>query len=129
MLAWAFGTLEVWVALYFMGVPVGLGEALVLESLGQAARSAGFAVPSGVGVQEAGFVVTAASLGLAPETGLALSLAKRVRELLMGVPALLAWQWLEGRRLWRAGQRSPDEANMAKHKTKMAHQARGPKLE
>jgi len=101
LLGWVLGTLEVWVALVFMGIPVGLREAFILESLGQAARSAGFAVPSGVGVQEAGYLVTGAMLGLAPETALALSLAKRLREVGMGLPALLAWQWLEGRRLWR----------------------------
>jgi hypothetical protein len=31
---------------------------------------------------------------------LALSLLKRARDLALGVPALLAWQWIEARR-WR----------------------------
>jgi len=31
-------------------------------------------------------------LGIGPETALALSLAKRVRELLLGIPGLIAWQ-------------------------------------
>jgi hypothetical protein len=31
-------------------------------------------------------------LGLGPETALALSLAKRVREVVLGIPGLIAWQ-------------------------------------
>ncbi len=38
-------------------------------------------------------------VGLPPEKGLALSLVKRLRYLLVGLPALLIWQGAEGRRL------------------------------
>ena len=38
-----------------------------------------------------------AVVGLGPEVALALSLIKRVRELVIGAPALLAWQIAEGR--------------------------------
>lgn len=31
------------------------------------------------------------------DAALALSLTKRMREILFGVPALIAWQWLEAR--------------------------------
>ena len=105
-LAWILGAGEVWLALYFLGHPVSLMEALFLESLGQAIRSAGFSIPGSLGVQEGGYMVLGTVLGLSPETGLALSLAKRVRELLLGIPALVTWQLLEGRRLWnrREGQ-------------------------
>ncbi len=41
-------------------------------------------------------------VGIPAPVGLALSLARRVRELLLGVPARLAWQLIEGRRLWTA---------------------------
>ena len=99
-LAWMLGTGEVWLALYFLGHPVSIMEALFLESLGQAIRSAGFSIPGSLGVQEGGYMVLGTVLGLSPETGLALSLAKRVRELLLGIPALITWQWLEGRRFW-----------------------------
>jgi hypothetical protein len=38
---------------------------------------------------------------LGPDVALALSLAKRLREVLFGVPALLVWQWREVLRLRR----------------------------
>jgi len=90
--SWIAGTGEVWLALAFLGHPVDWTTALLLESLGQAIRAAAFAVPGALGIQETGFVVLGGALGLAPETCLALSLAKRARELLLGVPGLVAWQ-------------------------------------
>ncbi|MDQ2694335.1 MAG: TIGR00374 family protein, partial [Pseudomonadota bacterium] len=102
LLAWLLGAGEVWLGLYFLGYPVGLLEAVLLESLGQAVRSAAFAVPGALGVQEGGYMLLGGVLGLSPEAGLALSLVRRVRELLLGIPALLAWQAAEGRWLWHS---------------------------
>ncbi|MGK7294956.1 MAG: flippase-like domain-containing protein [Candidatus Wenzhouxiangella sp. M2_3B_020] len=97
LLAWFVGIGEVWLALYFLGTPVGLVEAALLESLARALRTAAFAVPGAVGVQEGGFIVFGALLGLPADTSLALALARRVRELLLGLPGLLAWQIETGR--------------------------------
>ena len=69
-------------------------------SLGQAVRSAAFIVPGGYGVQEGGYMLIGAFYGLPAETGLALSLIKRVREIILGIPGLLDWQIFEGKRLW-----------------------------
>jgi glycosyltransferase 2 family protein len=97
--AWFVGAAEIWVALYFMGYPVGVIEALMLESLVQAVRGVVFPVPGALGAQEGGFVVLGALVGLGPEIALALSLVKRVPDLVFGLPGLLAWQVMEGRRL------------------------------
>jgi putative membrane protein len=101
VLAWALGTFEVWLALTAMGVHVGLAEALVIESLGMAARSAGFVVPGALGVQEAGFILVCGLFQIHPDTAIALSMVKRVRELAVGLPGLIAWQWSEGKHLVR----------------------------
>jgi len=89
---WAFGAGEVWLALLFLGHPVDLASAFVLESLGVAVRAAAFAVPGALGVQEGGFVVLGGVFGIPPDVCLALSLTKRAREILIGVPGLIAWQ-------------------------------------
>lgn len=93
LVSWVLGAGEVWLALRFIGHPVDAVTAVLLESLGQAVRVAAFAVPGAVGVQEGGYLVLGRAVGLAPETCLALSLSKRVREVVLGVPGLLAWQW------------------------------------
>jgi putative membrane protein len=104
---WLAGTLEVWAALWFLGHPVTFGDALMLESLIQAVRSAAFFMPGALGVQEGGLILLGAVVGLAPEVALALSLIKRIRELAVGLPALLAWQMVEGHRLVRPLDRGP----------------------
>lgn len=106
MAGWFAGTLEVWLALYFLDRPIGLAEALMLESLGQAIRHAAFVIPGALGVQEGGFILLGAVAGLGPDTGLALSLMKRIRELLLGLPALLVWQMIEGRHFFRRRTRA-----------------------
>ena len=85
-----------------MGADLGIGVVIAIESLLYAIRSVAFAVPNAVGVQEGAYIMLGAAFGLTPETALALSLLKRARDLVIGVPALLAWQVLEGRRLLTA---------------------------
>lgn len=86
---WVVGTGEVWLALRLLGSPVSWSDALLLESLGQAVRSAGFAIPASLGVQEGGYLLLAPLAGLRPEVALGLSLVKRARELLLAVPGLV----------------------------------------
>lgn len=102
LLAWLLGAGEAWFALHLMGSPAGLREAVILESLGQAIRSAAFVVPAGLGVQEGGYMLLGGMLGLGPEVALAASLVRRARDLVLGLPALLFWQVAEGRLLWLA---------------------------
>ncbi len=91
-LSWALGGAEVWLVLAALGHRVPLLDATVIESLGMAARSAGFAVPGAVGVQEGGLVLACGLFGVPAEAALALSVLKRLREALVGLPALVAWQ-------------------------------------
>jgi glycosyltransferase 2 family protein len=98
---WIASTLEAWIALRFADAPLGFATVLVIESLLYAARSAAFAVPNAVGVQEGAYILLGASFGLTPEMALALSLLKRARDFTIGLPVLVMWQLLESGRLWR----------------------------
>jgi len=100
------GTLEIWLALWLLGHPVPLWQALAIESLTQAARHVAFFVPAGLGVQEAVVLLLGQVLGIDAQVALALALVKRAREILFGVPALLSWQWVELRR-WRRARAEP----------------------
>ncbi|HJU18930.1 MAG TPA: lysylphosphatidylglycerol synthase domain-containing protein [Stellaceae bacterium] len=102
---WIASAIEVWLALRFAGSPLGFPTVLVIEGLLYALRTAAFAVPNAVGVQEAGYVLLGATFGLTPEMALALSLLKRARDFAIGLPALAAWQLAESHRLWRRAAR------------------------
>ena len=101
LLAWLLGVGETWLAMTAMGTPIGWAEALVIESMGMAARSAGFVVPGSLGVQEAGFILVGGLFGIPPDATIALSMVKRARELLVGASGMIAWQLSEGKRLLR----------------------------
>jgi len=109
--AWVVGASEVWLTLYFMGHAVSIGDALLLESLVLAVRAAAFIVPGAFGVQEGALMLLGALVGLPSEVALGLSLVKRVREIVLGVPALLVWQLVEGHRIFsrrRKSDRQPE---------------------
>jgi uncharacterized membrane protein YbhN (UPF0104 family) len=82
-----------------LGQPVTVVDALIIESLGMAIRTAAFPIPGALGVQEGGLIVLGGLLGIDPAVALALALIKRVRELAWGVPGVVLWQAGEGRRL------------------------------
>jgi len=61
-------------------------------------------VPGALGALEGSFVLFGAVLGLPAETALAISLSKRVREVILGLPGLFVWHWVEGHYLLRRGE-------------------------
>ncbi len=89
---WAAGAGEIWLALYFLGAPVSIADALAVEAVIQALSSSAFLVPSALGIQEGGFLVVGGLLGIAPDISLALALARRARDVIVFVPALVLWQ-------------------------------------
>ena len=96
------GSGEIWIALHALGLPATLVNALILQSMALTIRSAAFAVPGGLGVQEGGYLVVGNLLGIPGNAAFALSLIARMRELALGIPGLVVWQMIEGRRLLRA---------------------------
>ncbi len=99
LVAWVFSAAGAWVALRFMGAQVPLLSMLTIEALIFTLRTVAFAIPGGIGVQEAAYVLIGPVFGLPPSAALALSLVKRARDLAIGIPAILVWQWGEVRGL------------------------------
>lgn len=100
-LSWLSGVGEMWVTLAVLGVDAGLREAFVLEALVLGVGNAAFVVPGALGVQEGGFLVIGAALGLSPEIAMAAALVRRSRDIVVYSPALILWASSEGRGLFR----------------------------
>ena len=92
---------EVWLAAYLLGFPISIAEAVMLKSLSSTLSDAAFVVPNSYGVQEGAFVVLGGLIGMPADMALAVSLAIRIRELIIDVPGLVFWQHAEGRALFR----------------------------
>ena len=100
---------EVWLAAYLLGYPISIVEALMLKSLSSTLSDAAFVVPNSYGVQEGAFVLLGGLIGISAEVSLAISLAFRIRELIIDVPGLVFWQHAEGRAIFR--RRQDDQSN------------------
>src|SRR5215469_1038687 len=95
LVCWFIGAAETWLMLLLMGTRVSPLQALAIDSLVVGLRTFGFLVPAAAGVQEASYVLVCAFFGLTPATALALSLARRARDILIGAPTLAGWQFFE----------------------------------
>jgi putative membrane protein len=95
---WLFGAAEAWLALHLLGASITFGEAMVIDGLYVVVRTFAFAIPAAVGVQEGSYVVLCGLFGVDAPTALAYSLIKRARDVVVGGPAVLAWQVLERQR-------------------------------
>jgi hypothetical protein len=68
--------------------------------------------------QEAVYAVLAPLFGVGAESGLAISLLKRARDLALGIPILLVWQAVEG-------QRALSKPRSRNHRTASSNASRG----
>jgi putative membrane protein len=105
LIGWICTGVAGWITYHLLGVPIDFDDALAIEALLAAATAMAFLVPVSAGVQEAGYAGLGAIFGVAPELSLAVSLVRRARDLALGIPILLTWQFFEVRRL-RAAARS-----------------------
>ena len=111
LLCWLFGAFEAWITLRLMGIGVSGAQTFVIDSLATAFRSLGFLMPASLGVQEAGYVLISALFGLSPATAVAFSLARRARDIIIGLMGLLIWQRME----WRSPGVSKASARYSLH--------------
>ena len=107
---WFAGSAEIYVALKFLGEAVTWSEATVIESLALALRSATFVMPASLGVQEGAVIAICAVFGLSAPVALAVSLSKRLAEIVVGVVGLMIWQVFERSILLGRAPRSPAQS-------------------
>lgn len=95
VVSWFWGAVECWVIFFLMDMPVSPGHAIVIDSLASSLRTFGFFIPAAAGIQEGAYIAVCALFGIAPSTALAFSLARRAREIALGVLGLALWQLME----------------------------------
>lgn len=99
LIGWISTGVAGWIAYRALGVRIDFDDALAIEALLSAAAAVAFLVPVNAGVQEAGYAGLGAIFGIPPELSLGVSLVRRARDIVIGVPILLIWQFLEMRRM------------------------------
>ena len=98
LLAWIGAGVGTFISFRLVGGKIDFLNAVALEALLCTLRSIAAPVPAAIGVQEAGYALLAPVFGLSPEIGLAVSLIRRARDVVVAVPVLLLWQGIEGKK-------------------------------
>ncbi|GAN59727.1 hypothetical protein ACI01nite_18520 [Acetobacter cibinongensis] len=98
-LGWISSAAMLWLAANLMGAGLSFPNAIAVEGVTCAIMSVGFLVPGSLGVQEGAYIALGHAFGLESSVSLGLSLLRRGRELALGIPVLLLWQFMEMRGL------------------------------
>lgn len=107
LVGWAAGGIETWVMFRCVGVEVTVWEGIMIEALFQLLKTVSFFIPGNLGAQEAGLAFFGNWFGYAGPAGVAVSLLKRVRQLLWTGVGFGIWSWM-ARRL-EAAELSPSQ--------------------
>lgn len=98
LLGWLGAGFADWIAFRVLGVPIHVDAALAIEALLSGIAAFAFLVPVNAGIQEMSYAGLGTLFGIPPEMSLAVSLLRRARDVTVGVPILLVWQFFEVRR-------------------------------
>ena len=91
---WLLGTAELYATLWFLGNPVTVAEAWIIEAVAQLVRTATFFIPASIGAQEGAFLVICGAITGQPALGLAVALVRRCREIVWILWGLaLGWRY------------------------------------
>jgi len=87
---WTAGSLEVYLLLRFLGMPISLLTALSIEALSTLTKAAAFFIPASLGAQEGGNILIFLSFALSFQAGMTFSVVRRARELFWVALGLLS---------------------------------------
>jgi glycosyltransferase 2 family protein len=100
-LSWCGGGGNIWIAYHLLGAHLSVVDALAIEGILSSIMGVGFLVPGALGIQEVSYIGLGAAFGLPSHLSLSLSFIRRARNIIIGIPPLVAWQMLEARQLRR----------------------------
>ena len=99
LVGWLGGAFEVYIFLKIIDIEVSLVGIVLIESFTGIVRAFAFFIPAAIGIQELAFVIMGSFLGLSNPVSLSIAIGRRIREILIGVPAILSWYFIFNRKL------------------------------
>ena len=91
LLGWISGALEIYVFLMIINVEVSFVDVILIEAFTGLIRSVVFFIPAGLGIQELAFVIIGSHVGLSDSVSFSMAIGRRIREIGVGLPAILTW--------------------------------------
>ncbi len=102
LVSWLGSAALTWLSLLLLGAHCSFANAVAIEGVVCGIMSAGFLVPGALGVQEGAYVALGLLFGINADISLSISLLRRGRDIVIGIPVLLLWQYYEFRQLRRS---------------------------
>ena len=94
LFGWIFGAFEIYIFLMIIGVEISFIDVILIEAFTGLIKSIVFFIPGALGVQELAFVLIGGYVGLGDSISFAIALGRRIREIVVGLPAVVAWLML-----------------------------------
>ena len=82
LLNWVLGVVEVYYTMMFLGHPISLTDAWIVETAAQLVRAGTFFIPASIGAQEGAFLIVGTAITGSPALGIATAIVRRVREII-----------------------------------------------
>lgn len=79
---WIMGIFEIYYTMIFLGHPISLTEAWMIEAVAQMVRAGTFLIPASIGAQEGAFMLVYTVITGSPALGIAVAMTRRFREVL-----------------------------------------------
>lgn len=90
-LGWVAGAAEIYIFLMVIGIDAKLMDVVLIEAVTAIVRSVAFFIPAGLGIQEFAFVVIGEFVGYSGIVSFSIAIGRRLREILVGIPAIVVW--------------------------------------
>ena len=93
---WVLGAAEIFITMHFLGYPVSLVHAWIIESIAQLVRTATFFIPASIGAQEGAFLIIGTAVTGSPTVGFTMAIVRRAREIIWVTWGLLVFYTIKG---------------------------------
>lgn len=91
LMGWFCGALEIYIFFLIINIDISIIDVVLIETFTALMRSIVFFIPAGVGIQELSFIVIGNFLGLTNPVSFSMALGRRIREIMIGLPAIITW--------------------------------------
>ena len=93
---WVLGAAEIFITMHFLGYPVSLVNAWIIESIAQLVRTATFFIPASIGAQEGAFLIIGSAVTGSPTIGFTMAIVRRAREIIWITWGLIVFYTIKG---------------------------------
>ncbi len=99
LMGWLGGALEIYIFFWIIDIEISIIDVVMIETFTALVKAIIFFIPAGIGIQELSFILIGNFVGLSNPVAFSMALGRRFREIMVGIPAIIAWWMLFERKI------------------------------